>query len=174
MKGNSYIWKKKDVFLLFHYLHTHTWFNQSKTKSSNLDNNWHTHAGLLTSSIFFCISFSWLSHSLLSTSNLSSSSAFSLDQSLAPGSRRQRRSMAVGCVSSRSLRCSSLTRRGVDVSPCCSRARRTASAPPLINPAPSLASNWREKDKEETEGSREWGEEGVGETLGKLVSGDKG
>lgn len=129
----------------------------------------------LTSSIFFCISFSWLSHSLLSMSNLSSSSALSRDQSLSLCSRRQRRSIAVECVSSRSLRCSSLSRRSVDASPRCS----WAPCADWISPALSLASNWRERKKtgsaEGTEEEREgrWKRERVGETLGKTVSGAK-
>lgn len=107
------------------------------------------HTEYLTSSIFFCISFSWLSHSLLSTSNLSSSSAFSFNQSLSLCSRRQRRSMAVECVSARILRCSSLSLRTVEVSPCSSLGLRDAIdprpaadwSPPLTSPVASLASN---------------------------------
>lgn len=94
-----------------------------------------------TSSIFFCISLNWLSHSLFSMSNLSSSSDFSLDQSLSLSSKRQRRSIAVVRVSSKSLRCSSLSLWRVGVSLCCSCARCADRTPPLIDPAPSLASN---------------------------------
>lgn len=129
-----------------------------------------THSELLTSSIFFCISFSWHSHSLLSTSNLSSSSAFSLNQSFSLCSRRQRRSMAVECVSARSLRCSSLSRRSVDVSPRCSRAPRDATepgpaadwTPPPINPAPSLVSNWREGNRQGGQRAQRRREKGAG------------
>lgn len=135
-----------------------------------------THSERLTSSIFFCISFSWLSHSLLSTSNLSSSSAFSLDQSLSLCSRRQRRSMAAVCVSARSLRCSSLSRRSDEVSPCCSRTLRdnteTGAAaadwtPPLIKPAASLASNWRERNRQGVQRAQRRREKRTGRWEGK-------
>lgn len=152
--GNGIKYLRVFLYLVIHFPYFYLNPTISPNHIINLDkmqkySHSDTHLEHLTPSIFLCISFSWLSHSLLSTSNLSSSSAFSLNQSLSLCSSRQCRSMAVECVSARSLRCSSLSWRSVEVSPRCSRALRDATepgpaadwTPPLTNPAPSLASN---------------------------------
>lgn len=122
------------------------------------------------------MSFSWFSHSLLSTSNRSSSSAFSLNQSLSLCSKRQRRSMAAECVSARILRCSSLSLRTVGVSLFDSRGLREAAdpkpaadcAPPLAKLVASLASNCRRARS--AEGTEERSQQGDGkERVGEVV-----